>query len=142
MAQSDILGGDNLTVAELARLTLDILGEKKSIVTLPNGLLDALAWLGLNLRLPLPFNPNVDPYATLYWFMDNAKAKRELGVDFRPARAVLEPTLAWVQERFLAKPAIVPDGEIAREGDALIYRPDSDGAIRIGEFVVVQDQNP
>jgi hypothetical protein len=37
---------------------------------------------------------------------------------------------------------IVPDGEIAREGDALVYRPDSDGAKRIRQFVVVQEQNP
>lgn len=35
---------------------------------------------------------------------------------------------------------IVPDGEIAREGEALVYRPDSDGAKQIGEFIVVQDQ--
>lgn len=34
---------------------------------------------------------------------------------------------------------IVPDGEIAREGDALVYRPDSDGAKSIREFVVVQE---
>ena len=47
---------------------------------------------------PLPFNPHVVPYATRFWFMDSSKAQRELGVSFRPARATLEPTLAWLKE--------------------------------------------
>jgi hypothetical protein len=37
----------------------------------------------------------VIPYATFYWFTDNSKAVRELGVRFRNAEATLRPTLEW-----------------------------------------------
>lgn len=96
-----ILGGDNLTIHELATLTLQLLGQRKSILTMPTPLLQTLAWLGTHLKLPLPFNPAVVPYAVRYWFMDNTKAKTELGVTFRSATAVLEPTLDWVSKHLL-----------------------------------------
>lgn len=97
-----ILGGENLTIRQLAALTLSILGQNKRIVVLPNFLIRTLASVGSTLRLPLPFNPAVIPYATLYWFMDSTKAQKELGVRFRPARAVLEPTLEWLKKILLA----------------------------------------
>src|SRR5512143_801867 len=93
-----ILGGENLTVRQLAELCLELLGQKKSIVQIPNGVIKALTAVATTLRIPLPFNPHVIPHATRYWFMDSSKAQRELGVSFRPARAALEPTLAWLKE--------------------------------------------
>lgn len=93
-----ILGGENLTVRQIAELTQELLGRKKRIVQLPNWLLRALGWAGRRLRLPLPFDAEVVPYATRYWLMDNSKARRELGVDFRSARDTLRPTLKWLQE--------------------------------------------
>ena len=92
-----ILGGDNLTIKELATLTLELLGLEKKIVTLPNGLLRGVAKVGGALHIPLPFNPAVIPYATLYWFMNNAKAREELGITFRPPREVLAPTIEWLK---------------------------------------------
>ena len=53
--------------------------------------------------MPLPFNPEVIPYATSYWFMDSRKAQRELGVRFRSARETLAPTAAWLQQAGLVK---------------------------------------
>ena len=91
-----ILGGDNLTIRELAALTLEIVGQQKHIVTLPNTLLLRLARLGSRLHIPLPFNPAVIPYAVRYWWMDNTKAREELGVTFRSARDVLTPTVRWL----------------------------------------------
>jgi dihydroflavonol-4-reductase len=96
-----ILGGDNLTIRQLAELTLDILGQNKRILGLPNWLVSGVARIGGALRIPLPFNPAVIPYAVRYWFMDSTKAQRELGVTFRSARQVLEPTLAWLDRTFL-----------------------------------------
>lgn len=96
--QRYILGGDNLTIHGLAELTLSIVGIKKRIVTVPNGLLRTVARVGGSLRIPLPFNPEVIPYATLFWYMCNSKAMEELGVSFRSARDTLEPTLAWLKE--------------------------------------------
>jgi len=93
-----VLGGDNLTVRQLAELTIDILGQKKSILELPNGLIRTLAHVGEALHIPLPFNPMVIPYATLFWFFDNAKARSELRVSFRGARECLEPAVSWLVE--------------------------------------------
>ncbi len=93
-----ILGGDNLTIHELAALTLDIVGRKSSIVTVPNGVLRALTATAVTLHIPLPYNPLVVPYATLYWLFDNSKARNELGVTFRPARETLESVLTWLKE--------------------------------------------
>jgi dihydroflavonol-4-reductase len=93
-----ILGGENLKIKELAALTLEVLGQKKRIMMLPNSVIRGVARGALGLGLPVPFNPRVIPYATRYWFVDNAKATRELGVTFRSARDTLTPTLAWLKE--------------------------------------------
>jgi dihydroflavonol-4-reductase len=93
-----ILGGENLKVKELAALTLEILGQKKRIMVLPNSVIRGVARGALGLGIPVPFNPRVIPYATRYWFVDTSKATRELGVTFRPARDALAPTLSWLKE--------------------------------------------
>ncbi|MEM7132756.1 MAG: NAD-dependent epimerase/dehydratase family protein [Chloroflexota bacterium] len=93
-----ILGGDNLTIRELAALVIEILGEQKPIVVLPNALLLALAKLSSTVRLPLPFNPAVIPYAVRYWWINNSKAREELGVTFRSLQEVLEPTIEWLAD--------------------------------------------
>jgi dihydroflavonol-4-reductase len=93
-----ILGGENLTIRQLAEHCLELLGQKKSIIKVPNSLIRAVAAIGKKLRIPLPFNPHVIPYATRYWFMDPSRAERELGVRFRPARETLAPTLAWLKQ--------------------------------------------
>jgi len=93
-----ILGGDNLTIRELADLTVSLLGKKKLTLEFPNGFIKGLTAFATSVKMPLPYNPNVIPYATKYWFVDNKKAKDELGVQFRPAREVLQPTLTWLKE--------------------------------------------
>lgn len=92
-----ILAGENLTIRQLAELCLELLGRRALIVTVPNTLARFATRLAVRLRVPLPFNPHVVPYATRYWFVDNAKAQRELGVTFRDARATLQSTLEWLQ---------------------------------------------
>lgn len=93
-----ILGGDNLTVEELVRLTLDVAGQKKPVVKLPNGLMKGGVGLLARLRLPTPVIPEVLDYATLFWFMDCGKARRELGYAPRPAREVIAPVVSWLRE--------------------------------------------
>lgn len=93
-----ILGGDNLHVEELIRLTLEIAGQKKPVMKLPNGMLKVAIGALDKLGLPTPVEPEVVTYATLYWFMDSTKAKNELGYAPRPAREVLEPTIAWLYD--------------------------------------------
>lgn len=93
-----ILGGENLTIRELADLCLKLVGRRARIVSIPNGLIRALARVATKLHLPLPFNADVVPYATRYWFVDSSKAQRDLGVTFRDARETLRPTIAWLKE--------------------------------------------
>jgi len=93
-----ILGGENLTIRQLAELTLELLGRRKPVWSVPNALLRLAAWGGRTFRFPLPFNPEVIPYAVRYWFMDSSKARREFGISFRPARETLAPTIEWLSE--------------------------------------------
>jgi dihydroflavonol-4-reductase len=92
-----ILGGDNLSHRSLARLVLEIAGRRQPILTVPNTFLRVVTRLARALRIPLPFHPNVVPYATRYWFADNSKAVRELNIHFRSARETLEPTIDWLR---------------------------------------------
>jgi dihydroflavonol-4-reductase len=91
-----LLTGEDLSIRQLAELTIHLLGQRKRVVALPNGMLRWLAAVAGALHVRLPFNPAVLPYATLYWFMDNSRARNELGVSFRSAHDTLAPTLAWL----------------------------------------------
>ena len=90
-----ILAGENITIRHLAELTNNLLSLKKVFITLPTSAIRATSWIGRKFHVPLPFNPEVVPYATLYWFTDNRKAVRELDVRFRNAESTLQPTLEW-----------------------------------------------
>jgi dihydroflavonol-4-reductase len=93
-----ILGGDNLSVPALIRLTLRVAGQRKPVVRLPRALLRRGVRLLDRLGLPTPMLPEVLDYATLYWFADNRRAREELGLRFRPAQVVLSDTLRWLVE--------------------------------------------
>ncbi len=93
-----ILSGDNITVRQLAEMTLEILGVKRRIVTVPTWLVRGGTRLATRLGIKLPYTPEIIPYATRYWYMDNSKARQELGINFRSARETLEPTIAWLRE--------------------------------------------
>ena len=93
-----ILGGDNLSVEELVRLTLDIAGKKTPVMKLPNGLIKGVVKGMACLRLPTPVIPEVLDYATLFFFVDCAKANEELGYQSRPARDVVAPVIQWLRD--------------------------------------------
>lgn len=92
-----ILAGENLTIRQLAEKTLKLLGQQKSIMAVPSPLIKGLTAAAVALHLPLPYNANVVPFATLYWFMSGKKATEELGVKFRSADEALAPTLEWLK---------------------------------------------
>ena len=93
-----ILGGENLTVEQVVRLTLALGGQRgKPVVILPRRPVTALIHLLARLGLPTPLGPDLVGYATRYWFMNDAKARRELGYTSRPAREALGQTIAWLQ---------------------------------------------
>jgi dihydroflavonol-4-reductase len=92
-----ILSAENLTIRELAERVLDLLGRRAPIVDVPNVLARTAAAVVARLHVPVPFNPYVVPYATRYWFVDNTKARHDLGVSFRDAGETLRSTLSWLQ---------------------------------------------
>lgn len=92
------LGGSGLTLVQLARMCLDIIGKRTRIITVPGIALAAFARLSQLLHLPGAIDPGIVPYATRYWFIDSTKARRELGARFRSARDTLTPTLTWLRE--------------------------------------------
>lgn len=98
-----ILGGDNMEFKDLAKLTLEILGINKPIKTIGRKMLMNLAWMSKTFGINMGFEPAVIPYAVKYWFVDNSKAKKELGVSFRSPREILEPTLQWAKQEGMIK---------------------------------------
>jgi len=93
-----ILGGENITIRELAGLCLKLVGRRARIVSVPNRLIRTMTRVANRLALPLPYNAGVVPYATRYWFVDSSKAQRDLGINFRNARETLRPTITWLKE--------------------------------------------
>lgn len=94
-----ILGGENLSIDEIIRLTLEIGGKAgKTTIKLPTGptlwLVHRLAGLGL----PTPVHPDLLEHGVLWWFVDSSKAARELGYRHRPARETLESVVGWLRE--------------------------------------------
>ncbi len=88
-----ILGGENLTLRQLAEVSLDLMGKRSRVVTVPNGVLRAVTRMATSLKLPLPYNPKVIPYATRFWFADASKARRELAYQPRSLQEGLTETL-------------------------------------------------
>lgn len=93
-----ILGGENITVKQLIALTLELGGQpEKWILQPPNGLVLGLVKGLAKVGLPTPVIPDVLDYATLYWWVSSAKAERELGYAYRPARETLKATVDWLK---------------------------------------------
>ena len=93
-----LLAGGNLHHYELARLLIEIAGLRSWIITVPAAVLRRAAAFAARWRLPFPIPPAVVPYATRFWFVENAKAGRELGLEFRSPRQTLIETLEWLVE--------------------------------------------
>ena len=93
-----LLSAENLSNRDIAAMVLDLLGRRHPIVSCPRSIVRGLGWLGTHLRIPMPFNPAIAPYVTLYWFVDSAKARRELGIDFRSGRDAIGDAVAWLRQ--------------------------------------------
>lgn len=92
-----ILAGENLTIRQLAALVLELVGRRARLLMVPTRLARWGFRIAARLRIHLPYNLYVVLYATRYWFVDNTKARQELGVTFRNARATLSSTLEWLK---------------------------------------------
>jgi dihydroflavonol-4-reductase len=67
------------------------------VLVVPGVVLRAVVRLCVLLRLPPPVPPDLVGYACRYWFVDSAKAKRELGYRPRPAAETLGSVVTWIR---------------------------------------------
>ncbi len=98
-----ILGGENVEFKDLAKMTLEILGINKPVKMIGRKMLMNLAWISKTFKINMGFEPAVIPYAVKFWFIDNSKAKKELGVTFREPKAILTETLGWIKQEGMLK---------------------------------------
>lgn len=94
-----VLGGENLTLREILGLVAGFSGRSGPLIRLPVGLVLPIAqvaeWLAKR--------SGKEPFATVdgvrmarkTMFFSSAKAERELGYRFRPAREALADAIAW-----------------------------------------------
>jgi len=95
-----ILGGENLTLAELLRITAEVVGKPPPRIHLPLGLVPPVRWLldALRRRLRLPIEPSLLWLAGYYFFYDTRKAQMQLGLPApRPYRQAAHETYVWLQ---------------------------------------------
>ena len=99
-----ILAGENVTVKQLFDLMAELTGLKAPAVKLPVPAVRALATvLELASKVtgtrPMVDRSQVDEFAGKYAYFSSAKAARELGYTWLPAREVVARTVAWIVER-------------------------------------------
>ncbi len=97
---SYLFAGDNLRLKELGDRTLRAAGKRGHYGVLPWVLLAVPVWLERALGLRLGLDAPVLEYARYRWFADGEKAREELGLTFRNADGILEPTLRWLLRRY------------------------------------------
>lgn len=94
--QRYILGGDNLSIAEIAKTVRHLAGKNNFVVTISNNILMPLCKGMAKLGLTPPVPIDVLEYAVLYWFVDSSKAQRELGYKWRPANETFTDVVQWL----------------------------------------------
>lgn len=99
-----ILGSRNIPMGEFMRLICTEAGfAGRTLVKLPVSAMKAgtacLRWVSDHVTHtpPLSTPPEIE-YASQYLYFDNAKAKQELGMDFRPVEVSIRDSIAWFRE--------------------------------------------
>ncbi len=94
-----ILGGENLTVRRIAETAAEILGIRRTFIPIPSAVtLLASAVLGPAARLSGKrprVTREIHYFSGRYQYYDSGKAKKELGFEARPFRAIAEECLAF-----------------------------------------------
>lgn len=103
-----ILGGENLTIRQIVRLTLELAALRRPIVSVPHALLRLTADVCSALNVRPPLEPALIDYLRRFWFVDSAKARDELGYTPRQAHETLAPTVDWVLEQLANDDAVAP----------------------------------
>ena len=105
-----ILGGQNLGFADALGVIAEEIDGSRPVVPVPGlalragGHVAALADDLLGVRF-FPFGPDMARLATRELFYTSGKARRELGYEYRPLRAVVGPAAAWHRDGEVPVPA-------------------------------------
>jgi len=89
----EIGGPDVLTMKEIVRTALDVMGKRRVLVSVPRGFMK-LAAAGLQLLPGRPLTPAAVDFITTDALADPAAVQELLGVEVRPLREALETYLA------------------------------------------------
>ncbi|EFO62402.1 Nucleoside-diphosphate-sugar epimerase [Giardia lamblia P15] len=90
------VGGEDLTIAELAREISKLCGTGTLSIQLPRALIKPLVYIGRILHLT-NYPQELTEYVCTYWFGDNKRAEIDLGHTHRPARDTLRDVVSWLQ---------------------------------------------
>lgn len=102
--QCYILGNVNVTITELMKMIYKAADRNRSFIPkvplsiIKGGATAMKFWSDRFSRKP-PMSTPVDvSYAANYLYFDNTKARKELGLEFRPVEASLKEAIAWFRE--------------------------------------------
>lgn len=90
------VGGEDITIAELARETSKLCGTGTLPIQLPRALIKPLVYIGRILHLT-NYPQELTEYACMYWFGDSKHAETDLDHTHRPARDTLRDVVRWLQ---------------------------------------------
>jgi dihydroflavonol-4-reductase len=104
-AERYIVSGENLLLKDVFDQIAAIAGVKPPSIPLPRPAIFALGAVGDVLEKfgkKGPLNSETAWTSTLYHWFDNSKARRELGLTFKPASYALEQSVRWMKDHGLA----------------------------------------
>jgi len=100
-----ILGNRNVTITEFMQMVYKAaFGKEKSFIpkvpvsVLKGGTFALSVWADRVSKKPPLSTPVEVSYASNYLYVDNAKAKKELGIEFRPVENSIKEAIAWFKE--------------------------------------------
>ncbi len=99
-----ILAGENLLLKDVFKIIAEIAGVPPPHIAMPKQILLALGRIGdflEKINRKGPINSENAWASVLYHWFDNSKAKRELGLNPKPARYALEQSVNWMKEHSL-----------------------------------------
>ncbi len=100
-----LIGGENLTNRAYADLLRDVLGVRTPTLPIPRAGMHLLGRAGelvaralrVDRGQAITLNEAIGTAMSLYWFVDDSKARRELGYAPSPVRQALERQVAWLR---------------------------------------------
>ncbi|MCB0408389.1 MAG: dihydroflavonol 4-reductase, partial [Bdellovibrionales bacterium] len=97
-----ILAGDNITIHELFKMIADCADVEPPKIYLPNFVVHTLGKVGdclESIGKKGPINSENAWTSTLFHWFSHEKAKKELGLNPKPARFAIENSIRWVKEQ-------------------------------------------